>query len=522
MKKRRIFTTRRISYFIATLLVLAVNANAWVEPVVAQVDYILSNRYSVIIKDGKWETAKHNSPVNSIHAALLNTGKVLLIAGSGNNEKRFEQQSFRSVIWDPATGEFKDIPTPWDAFCAGHIFLPDGKLLVAGGTKGYEDLEQTPKLEFQGLKDSYIFDPGTERYEKVDDMNFARWYPTLVGLADGSVLASSGLDEHGNILWGQTEIYDPTTKDWVDRPDLNRPFPTYPALLLTNDGRLFYSGSNAGYGSTEVGRTPGFWDLSNNTFQDVPGLEEADLMETSATVMLPPAQDQRVMVLGGGGVGDSPVASDRTAIVDLDEANPSFVSGPDLKEATRYPNVVILPDDTVLQTGGSRGYRKDDVLVTQIFNPKTNEFREVASPRVGRNYHSEALLLPDGRVATFGSDTLGGRFEMRIEVYSPAYMFRDSRPTVKIENKEITQGGSFHFDTSTPANIATAKLIRPSSVTHVTDVEQRSITLDFVPNETGITATIPENPNLVPAGWYMMFVTDQQGTPSVAEWVHVQ
>ncbi len=80
--------------------------------------------------------------VNAIHAALLRTGKVLIVAGSGNNRDQFEAKTFRTVLWDPATDRFQEIPTPTDVFCAGHTFLPDGNLLIAGGTKSYEILKE--------------------------------------------------------------------------------------------------------------------------------------------------------------------------------------------------------------------------------------------------------------------------------------------------------------------------------------------------------------------------------------------
>ena len=83
--------------------------------------------------------------VNAIHAALLHTGKVLIIAGSGNNRDDFEAGTFRTVLYDPATDEFTDVHTPTDVFCAGHTFLPNGNLLVAGGTKSYEVLENDIK-----------------------------------------------------------------------------------------------------------------------------------------------------------------------------------------------------------------------------------------------------------------------------------------------------------------------------------------------------------------------------------------
>jgi hypothetical protein len=131
-------------------------------------------------------------------------------------------------------------------------------------------------------------------------------YPTLTGLSDGRVLAVSGLDETGTILAGQNEVYDPEKKTWTEREDLFRYFPTYPALFQPSvPDRLFYSGSNAGYGSDYQGRVPGFWDLEDNTFVEVPGLRDADLLETSASTWAGPVQDQRMIVVGGGGVHGS-------------------------------------------------------------------------------------------------------------------------------------------------------------------------------------------------------------------------
>ena len=227
------------------------------------------------------------------------------------------------------------------------------------------------------------------------------------------------------------------------------------------------------------------------------------------------------MILGGGGTGDSPVSSSRTAIIDLDsDPAPVYVQGPNLKDVSRYPGVVILPDDTVFQTGGSKAYRNDNNFASQIFHPDTNTFTQAAKPRVGRNYHSEAILLPDGRVATFGSNPIDNSFEMRVEVYSPAYLFKGDRPQIKSGNKELVRGTTSTF--ATTSNVKTAKLIRPSAVTHITDVEQRSVNLPFTKTSGGIQVEIPENPNLVPPGWYMAFVTDNNDIPSQAYWVHVQ
>ncbi|UUU24982.1 kelch motif-containing protein [Streptomyces sp. DSM 40750] len=585
---------------------------------------------------------------NAIHAALLHTGKVLIIAGSGNEQKKFDKGSFDTVLWDPVKNTYKKIPTPVDFFCAGHAQLPDGNLLVAGGTARYELLEgeveragggmrvknenpdkavvlkkgtrfRSPsggeyvsrfdvtvpkakrtfditydaagvmrpwktrvvasearvfveavdkgaesvmprqaqyeilglddedaentyglsekitldKQDFQGIRAAYEFDPKAEKYVPVAPMEKARWYPTLVGLADGRVLAVSGLDDVGVVDPGDNEIYDPRTKKW--KPGPKRYFPTYPALFLTQGGKLFYPASNAGYGPDNLGRDPGVWDLRTNRFQKVKGLTDLDRTETSASVLLPPAQDQKVMILGGGGVGESKKATSRTAVIDLKKDNPVFEDGPDLPQGTRYLNSVLMPDDTVFTSNGAGDYRgrsASNILKAQFYDPKSNSFRAAAAPRVGRNYHSEALLLPDGRVATFGSDPLFddqqntklGHFEQRMEIFTPPLLHKygEKRPVLGDGPQEVDSKGRATFATAHPERVADARLMRPSAVTHSTDVEQRSIALEVTRTRDSITVDVPDDRTLVPPGWYMLFVTDGEGTPSKAKWIQLR
>ncbi|MCX3062633.1 radical copper oxidase GlxA [Streptomyces beihaiensis] len=590
---------------------------------------------------GHWAIADmpKSYQLNSIHAIMLHTGKVLLIAGSGNDIKHFEGGSFRATLWDPVKNTFKKIDTPADMFCAGHAQLPDGKILVAGGTARYEVLKgdvkraggamlvknedpdksrtlpkgtvfrspdgaeyrsQFPvhvpaakkkivgpggtakvtasqarvyvestvegsrgitqatdqyeieglkgkdadnvygianklgldKKDFQGIKSAYEFDPVTENFTKVGSMHEARWYPTLTSLSDGRVLAVSGLDDIGQVVPGKSEIYDPKTKTWK-YTGMKRQFPTYPSFFLTGKKKIFYSGSNAGYGPADVGRTPGLWDIGTNAFSPVKGLKDPKILETSSSVLLPPAQDHKVMVLGGGGIGESHKSTARTAIVDLKQDNPTFQQGPDLPEKTRYLNSVLLPDDKVFTTGGSRDYRgrsDSDILRSQIYDPAKNTFTAAAAPTVGRNYHTEALLLPDGRVAVFGSDPLfgdkantkPGTFEQRVEVFEPPYLHHGERPDLSVAQKSVEHGGTLTLRTKDAKDITRVRLMHPGSATHVTDFDQRSIALDVRRGADGsLTATVPDDTALVPSGWYMVFVTDRGGVPSKAAWVHV-
>ncbi|WP_432081817.1 galactose oxidase-like domain-containing protein [Streptomyces sp. WAC 04229] len=592
--------------------------------------------------NGKWEIVEFPEKYrqNTIHAALLRTGKVLLVAGSGNNQDNFDDKKFDTRIWDPVKGTIKKVPTPADLFCTGHTQLANGNLLIAGGTKRYEKLKgdvtkagglmivhnENPdqpitlpagtkftgkengktfvskdpvlvprakkvfdpetgafvrndpglgriyveaqrsgakyetgtqdnyrvqglsgtdarntygiaqklaldKKDFQGIRDAFEFDPVAEKYIKVDPMHEARWYPTLTTLGDGKILSVSGLDDIGQLVPGKNEIYDPETKEWT-YTDKVRQFPTYPALFLMQNGKIFYSGANAGYGPDDVGRDPGIWDVETNKFTKVPGLSDANMLETANTVLLPPAQDEKYMVIGGGGVGESRLSSEKTRIIDLKADDPKFVDGPSMEKGTRYPQASVLPDDSVLVSGGSEDYRgrgDSNILQARMYHPGTNDFERVADPLVGRNYHSGSILLPDGRLMFFGSDSLyadkantkPGKFEQRIEIYTPPYLYRDSRPDLSGGPQTIARGESGTFTSRAAASVKKVRLIRPSASTHVTDVDQRSIALDFEADGDKLTVTVPSNKNLVQSGWYMMFVTDGDGTPSKAEWVRV-
>ncbi|MEU8968632.1 kelch motif-containing protein [Streptomyces monashensis] len=633
---------RRLAIGTAVVLALAGMNGPWVYRfTTAQYHQYKINRPEYKAENGHWDIIEFPKEFrqDTIHASLLRTGKILMIAGSGNNQDNFNAKKFDTRIWDPVKGTIKKVPTPADLFCTGHTQLGNGNILIAGGTKRYEKLKgdvkkaggvmilynenpdkpmtlpagtrftgkqngqtfvsQDPvllpratkvfdksgtwlrnnpgygrvyveapregtqyetgtqdnytvqglagadarntygiaqklaldKKDFEGIKDAYEFDPVAERYIKVDPMNEARWYPTLTTLSDGKILSVSGLDDIGQLVPGKNEIFDPATKKWT-YTKATRQFPTYPALFLMQNGKIFYSGSNAGYGPDNVGREPGIWDVGSNAFTKLPGLSDPDMMETSGTVLLPPAQDEKFMVIGGGGVGESKLSSKKTRLIDLKADKPAFVDGPSLEKGTRYPQSSVLPDDTVLVSGGSEDYRgrgDSNILQARLYHPDSNSFTQVADPLVGRNYHSGSILLPDGRVMFFGSDSLygdkantkPGTFEQRIEIYTPPYLYRGARPSLSGGPQTIARGASGTFTSGQAAGIKKMRLIRPSASTHVTDVDQRSVALDFKASGNKVTVTVPTNRNLVPSGWYMLFADDDRGTPSVAQWVKV-
>lgn len=604
---------------------------------------------------GSWGTIElpEEFKTNTIHAAYLPTGKVLLVAGSGNNRENFDTyyntnsiRVLKTVVLNVETNEVKIVPTPSDLFCAGHTFLQSGNLLVAGGTSGYEVLKtnvkkaggamlihnENPdserktfpkdtkfisesgkvfysveeftldpadkmdhgnghvmitrstakvfvmaaeegdtfvtttnekfqieglsgtdtqniygqggpmtldKQDYRGDENTFEFNPEAEQYEQVGDMHESRWYPSLPLLHNGHVLAVSGLDNTGKITT-TTEEYNPETKAWTLGKDFA--VPSYPALFRTNDQNvLFYTGSSAGYGPADIGREPGFWNFKAGTFKKVEGLRAQEMLETSASVSLPPtkrsndgSQSSLIMVAGGGGVGESPLSTSRVDIIDIMAANPKFNPGPDLPDALRYLNMVVTPWDEVFATGGSKDYRaKGNSYSYKTFSMdlSSSTIKPLANELVGRNYHSGALLLRDGRILVFGGDplyadkqnTTPGKFEQTLEIFTPPQFFRGERPVLKADNMiQAKVGQELTFDTDDATTIQTARMIPPSSATHTTNIEQRSIgAIVKAVDEDTVSITIPNDAMLVTKGWYMLFVVNGDDISSRAIMVEI-
>jgi len=317
------------------------------------------------------------------------------------------------------------------------------------------------------------------------------------------------------------------------------------------DGELFYTGSHvlgnnvsSGadiYDIRQILNPTGSDPISKITgLQDTPGGPAGtDMTDQSMAILLPPAQSQRVMLMGGGNVNYSVPAVRLTDLIDLFPASgtPAYTPGPLLPTGTAvvngtlqpetstegkmYVSMVILPNGMVFETGGALINREDPVYEASMYNPATNKFTPgMATDPVPRTYHSSAFLLPDGRVMAIGNNPGDGSFDMRISVYSPPYLFHGARP--QITSLASTQWGYGKTEQITVnQEVVSAELIRPSAVTHSSDPNQRYVALPMTVSGNNIGLNVTNNPNIAPPGWYMLFVTNANGVPSVAKWVHL-
>ncbi|MBA2808643.1 DUF1929 domain-containing protein [Streptomyces sp. KM273126] len=485
--------------------------------------------------NGRWDVLPTQNPVRSMHSVVLRNGKVLLIAGSGNSETMFEAGTFTSAVYDPVAGTYKVIPTPKDMFCAGHVQLDDGRVLVMSGNKAYP---VAGGHGYEGYKDSYVFDPVTEAYSKTNDMNDGHWYPSATALGNGDVISFGGLreDSSGSVT---TELWSDAEQQWQPLWKVNQTWSfwgLYPSMILMQDGRLFYSGSHV-FGNNIPGTGSAVYDYDANTVTQIPGLQNKDERDQSASVLLPPAQDQKVLTIGGGNIDSNPEANRLTDVIDLKAANPSYVAGPPLPQGTvdvgagpvpqtgdqgkMYVSAVLLPDGKVLETGGALHNRADPVYESSVYDPATNTFDPVAADPEARGYHSSAFLLPDGRVMATGDNPGNGTWNHDVSLYTPPYLLKGPRPTItSVIDTEWQYGDTQRITVDRP--IAKAELIRPAAVTHSSDPNQRFVDLPLSVDGNNVDLNVTSNPNLAPPGWYMLFAVDANGVPSVAKWVHLQ
>jgi len=455
---------------------------------------------------GQWATLPNTIGINPIHMALLNTGKVLVVAGSGNDSA---VTNWKAAVIDPQTGAVTKLfqNMPWDMFCNGMVTLADGRVFINGG-----NLEYDP---FLGEPRNAIFDPISETFTDVEDMAHGRWYPTPTVLGDGRVMTFSGLLETGGTNT-TVEIYTPGA-GWSQEYPAGWTPPLYPRQHLLPNGNVFYSGP--GQGSR-------IFNTTTNTWSAVIANTVASYRHYGTSVLLPLSPTDsyraRVMVFGGG-------PSATTEIIEPLAATPTWTSAAVMSQQRIQLNATILPSGRVLVTGGSSIDEQASAasLNADLYNPANNSFTSAGANLFARLYHSNALLLPDARVLLAGGNPSREFYESRMEVYSPAYLFNANntpaqRPTIAdVPDNPIGYGASFQVDTPDASSIASVVLIRPGTPTHAFDQDQRMVQLSFTAGAGLLNVVAPPNGNIAPPGYYMLFVLNSAGVPSVARFVRL-
>jgi hypothetical protein len=431
---------------------------------------------------------------------------------------------------DPSTA--KTTPTPKPAlangtkvniFCAGHAFLPDGRLLVAGGHLSDGDgVNQASLYDFAAPSGN-----ASGTWQPTALMLHGRWYPTATTLPDGGVLVLAG---------SFMENQSPPTRHnrhpqvwsngaWRTLAPFLIDMDLYPRAHVISDGRVFISGplqttwilNTAGGGSWQrtTAEHPGQFDYAPAVMYDV----------------------DKIIYIGGGGGFDNQLPSKEARIIDLGKTPHHWVRTNPMNFRRRQHNATLLPDGTVLVTGGTQGAGFNNlapgqpVHTAELWDPATGQWTALAAEAVDRCYHSTAVLLPDATVLSAG----GGEFKVagglpndprdtprNAQIFRPPYLFRGERPEItNLSVSRVQYGDTFEVETPHADEIAKVSWISLSSVTHAFNQTQRINFLQFSGAAGKLVVTTPSSANLCPPGHYMLFLLNEAGVPSVARIIRI-
>jgi hypothetical protein len=429
-----------------------------------------------------------NWPTRAVHATLLPDGRVFFVS--------YYAESLHPNIWDPVSNTFTaTASSSYALFCAGHTTLADGRVFIAGGHIA----------DYTGYAHAVIFDPATNGFTSLPDMNTGRWYPTATTLPNGDVLVVSGDINANTNVDTLPQVFQFSTKTWRNLTTAQLSQPLYPNMLVAPNGKVFDAGPSR---QSRYLNTAGTGSWSNVAVTNFGGSRDY-----GPAVMYSPG---KVAVIGGS---DPPTAT--SEIIDLNAATPAWKFTSSMHFPRRQHNAVILPDGKVFIVGGSKGGGFDTssspVLPTEMWDPATGQFTVMASIAVYRGYHSTALLLADGRVLSAGGNVGGPNAQL----FSPPYLFAGTRPKIASAPVSAGYGQTVFIGTPDAASISKVTLLREASVTHTNSMSQGFQSLSFTKTSTGLNVTMPANANMATPGYYILFILNGSGVPSVASIIQI-
>ncbi|KAG4418151.1 hypothetical protein IFR04_008744 [Cadophora malorum] len=425
--------------------------------------------------------------------------------------------------------------THHEMFCPGISMLPDGRVVISGGT----DANRTT-----------VYDPRTNNFTAGPHMQVARGYHSSTTLSDGKIFTLGGSWD-GPVAVRDGEVYDSVANTWTILPGaVVQPSLTQDEVEDKRDNhQWFFSWRNESVFQAGPSRQMNWYLGSGFGLEKVQSAGTRDNEDAMCGIFaMYDALRGKIITAAGTPSYDRSTPNKKAfhMTIDVPGAPPTVERLPDLAQGRAFSNAVILPDGTVLITGGqtySQSFTDEkSVFVPELFDPETKTFRQLAAMKVPRNYHSTAILLPDGRVFSAGGGLCRpdgkcakqGSDHPDAEIFSPPYLFNPDgsearRPAIWRISSNVDSDGYF----VRPGGSLTLTLVedrpglkfsfmRVGTNTHSVNTDQRRVPLEDirkVGNE--YTLALPDDMGvLIPGDWFL-FVISAEGTPSVARTVTV-
>jgi hypothetical protein len=475
-----------------------------------------------------------------------------------------------------------------DLFCAGHAWNGNGDLLVVGGTGARVGPEWGgSKLAYLWVPPDGVTTPPGGDWQRLADLDKPLWYPSVVALGpfgttppyQDRMLVAGGTDF--GIPANSYQVWMPTggVGSWQQNPvTLTNTFAgppggssyalgNYPRTVLMSGGaeqdlaRVMTAGMVQGSDRVSHYAAPGVW-LNPSWLQG-----NDRIYGTSVLLPISPGGILKDWVISAGGLwwqGPPPgtyFIEKTVQVTNGGGRGPGvWTSAPSMTYKRWLCNSVLTPDSRLIVFGGEQEWPYIDcseipAFVPERFDLQTGTWASLLADEIVRTYHSTSVLLPSGEVLTGGGDRR--KFLPEVEcccnlrtntpnplsfedyrVFVPGYIqCNNIRPVITNAAPPgsaiiCTQGGTCDITYQNlpfPLTVDKVVLLRPGSVTHHADTNQRCVELSFsvdLPiggSDALVTATIPtKNSGLLPRGYYLLFLVTNERVPSHGAWVRVQ
>ena len=179
-------------------------------------------------------------------ASLLPSGGVLLTGGSISIFPMSTAESSASAeVSDPAAGTFTatgNMTTAREDHTS--TLLGTGKVLVAGGVRGWGGGGELPEETFSFLASAEVYDPAAGTFTAMGSMTVARSNYTATLLPSGNVLIAGGESDIGTTLTS-AELYDAAAGTFTATGSMTTKRYEHTATLLPS-GKVLIAGGNSG------------------------------------------------------------------------------------------------------------------------------------------------------------------------------------------------------------------------------------------------------------------------------------
>lgn len=444
---------------------------------------------------GKWEILRDpntNQPIRSnglnglrpgFTATVLPNGKVFIF--HNGRDCRIFDPSTNLLCQVAPSNEYRDCSMPV-------LFWTERGIVYSIGGRD-ENWNLLSSVESYNLQEDYWNGPFP--------MEVPRWYPSVTGLPNGTYLIMAGMTGRTieDSIYASSEIFNPVDQTCEMAANMLTAG-VFPSSVLAMDGRVF-------------AELRGVFQVYDPDLKEW-NLAGCQLENKKASLIV--FEDGNIAIIGGKKENQ---ALNSCIIYNPDTGECSLMDN--LNYARYSAHTLWLPTGELFVGGGED--RRKRLSSCEMFNSIARRWSKLARLPRPIGHHGAFVLLHTAEILAINERGL-------VMKYTPPYLFKGERPII-LNDFVVKRGQDFTVEVESKGPIGGVSIIGMSSVTHhVNSGPNRCLFPKFDILSEEPTEGVQKyellvknkySPEILPPGYYFVFVLDEGGVPSVAKIVNV-